>query len=44
MSINEILGITESYKAPEAILAILYNREKRNKIFLEFLKAYNRVF
>lgn len=41
MDINEILGITESYKAPETILNILHDREKREKIFLEFLKLYN---
>lgn len=41
MDINKILGITESYKAPETILNILYDREIREKIFIEFLKAYN---
>jgi type I restriction-modification system DNA methylase subunit len=39
--INEILGITESYKAPETILKILYDRKRREKIFLEFLKEFN---
>lgn len=39
--INKILNIAESYKAPETIMNILYNKEKREKIFLEFLKAYN---
>lgn len=39
--INKILGITESYKAPETILKILYDRKRREKIFLEFLKAFN---
>ena len=41
MDINKILGITESYKAPETILNIIYDCEKREEIFLEFLKAYN---
>jgi type I restriction-modification system DNA methylase subunit len=34
------LGITESYKAPETILKILYDRERREKVFSEFLKLY----
>ncbi len=42
MEINKILGITESYKAPETILNILYDKEKREKIFLEFLKLYKK--
>lgn len=41
MDINKILGITESYKAPEVIMNILYNKEKREKMFLEFLKSFN---
>ena len=40
VDINKILGITESYKAPETILNILYDCKKREKIFLEFLKEY----
>lgn len=36
--INELLGITESYKAPATLLNILYNKEKREKLFKEFLK------
>ncbi|BDR81046.1 N-6 DNA methylase [Clostridium tetani] len=41
MKIDEILDITESYKAPETIMNILYDCKKREKIFLKFLKAYN---
>ncbi|URZ06461.1 N-6 DNA methylase [Clostridium felsineum] len=41
MEINRMLGITESYKAPKTIMDILYDHEKREKIFLEFLKVYS---
>ena len=37
-TINELLGITESYKAPATLLNILYNKEKRERLFKEFLK------
>ena len=39
--INELLGITESYKAPERLLKILYNKQEREKLFKEFLKLEN---
>ena len=41
--VNELLGITESYKAPERLLEILYNKEQREALFKEFLKIENDV-
>lgn len=38
--INEQLGISDSYQAPEALLKILYNKEVREQIFLNFLAEY----
>ena len=38
--INEQFGITDSYQAPEALLKILYNKEVREQIFLNFLDEY----
>ena len=38
--INEQFGITDSYQAPEALLKILYNKEVREQIFLNFLEEY----
>lgn len=35
--INKLLGITESYKAPEKLLKIMLDDIKREKIFNEFL-------
>lgn len=41
--INEILNIRDSYQAPQKIMEILYGDiEKRNKIFMEFLEAFNK--
>jgi hypothetical protein len=36
--INELLGITETYNAPKKLMDILYDKEKREKLFFEFLK------
>ena len=42
MSINNILGITESYKAPERMWEILKSDEKdRDKIFRSFLEFFH---
>lgn len=38
--INEQFGVTDSYQAPEALLKILYNKEVRERIFLNFLDEY----
>ena len=39
--INEILGIDDIYKAPEALLEMLYNKSKREAVFNQFLKLFN---
>jgi|SRR5690625_617598 len=39
--INKILGISESYQAPDTLLNILYNREHREKVFKEMLSEFN---
>ena len=36
---NELLGITESYQAPQALLAVLYDREKREQLMRDVLAA-----
>lgn len=36
--INELLGITESYKASDKLMKLLFKKEKREKLFEEFLK------
>ena len=41
--INDILNINDSYKAPQRIMDILYGDiEERNKIFMEFLEAFDK--
>lgn len=40
--VNRILGINDSYKAPERLMTILYDREHRERVFREFLdEAFN---
>lgn len=39
--INELLGIDDSYKAPEALMSILYSRQRREKLFRDFLPLFN---
>lgn len=42
MSINKILGVTESYKAPERMWEILKSEaDVRDKIFLQFLESFD---
>lgn len=38
--INEQLGVSDSYQAPEALLKILYNKEVREQVFRNFLMEY----
>ena len=38
--INEQLGVSDSYQAPGALLRILYDKEVREQIFLNFLQEY----
>jgi len=39
--INELLEIDDSYKAPEALMKLLRDKEKREKVFIEFLELFN---
>ncbi len=38
---NALLGIDDSYKAPDALLEILRNRERREDLFREALARHN---
>ena len=38
---NKIFGVNDSYKAPEKIMSILYNKEEREKLFMELLEVNN---
>lgn len=41
--INNILGIKESYKAPDRLMEILYmNKPERDKYFMDFLNAFDK--
>lgn len=41
MNINKMLGISDSYQAPNQIMKILYDRKRREELFMEFLEAFN---
>lgn len=41
--INELLGIKESYKASDALMAILFDKEKREETFKAFLEIEWRL-
>ena len=36
--INELLGVDDAYKAPEALMNILLSRDKREIVFNKFLE------
>ena len=38
---NEIFGVDDSYKAPDKIIKILYDKEKREKLFMKLLEVNN---
>ncbi|WP_210136388.1 N-6 DNA methylase [Staphylococcus sp. GDK8D68P] len=41
--INDLLGIKDSYQAPQRIMDILYSGiEDRNKVFMNFLEAFDK--
>ena len=40
-TINEVLGITESYKATDRMLEIIYDRELREKIMKQLLEIFD---
>lgn len=39
--VNRILGINESYKAPEAMMKALFDEENRKGMFLQFMEAFD---
>lgn len=39
-SINELLGIKESYQASDKLMSILFNKEEREKLFKSFLEQH----
>ncbi|MDW4402006.1 hypothetical protein QI045_00470 [Staphylococcus saprophyticus] len=42
-TINDLLGIKDSYQAPQRIMDILYSGiEYRNKVFMNFLEAFDK--
>ncbi|MGL6184854.1 MAG: N-6 DNA methylase [Clostridium chrysemydis] len=38
---NKIFGVEDSYKAPEKIMEVLYDKEKREKLFMELLEVHD---
>lgn len=36
---NELFGVDDSYKAPDKLMEILYNKEEREKLFMKLLEA-----
>lgn len=41
--INALLGITESYQAPQVMFEYMLDKEKREKLFCSFLEHENRM-
>lgn len=39
--INKMLGVTESYQAPEALMKILFNKNKREELFEKMLELFD---
>lgn len=39
--VNKVLGITESYKAPERIMQMLFDPGQREKMFFGFMDVFN---
>lgn len=40
-NINKLLGISDSYQAPAKIMEVLYDRKKREELFMNFLEAFD---
>lgn len=38
---NKLFGVEDSYQTPEKIMKILYNKEEREKLFMELLEAHD---
>lgn len=41
--INNLLQVNDSYKAPAAMMKILFDKEKREELFRQFLSIENRL-
>lgn len=41
--INKLIGVKESYQAPDKLKEILFDKERREKLFLEFIKIESDV-
>lgn len=41
MDFNKIFGVDDSYKAPDKIMKILYDKEKREELFMKLLEEHN---
>ena len=39
--INKLLGIKESYQAPSKVMEILYDRKRREEMFMSFLETFD---
>ncbi|WPS85571.1 SAM-dependent DNA methyltransferase (plasmid) [Brevibacillus halotolerans] len=39
--INKLLGIKESYQAPAKVMEILYDRKRREELFMSFLETFD---
>ncbi|BDR56896.1 N-6 DNA methylase [Xylocopilactobacillus apis] len=42
-TVNKLLGVDESYKAPDKLLKIMFDKKKREKLFREFLDVSTDV-
>lgn len=42
-TVNDLLGVTESYKVPDTIMNFIFDKEKREKIFKKFLEVSTDV-
>lgn len=41
--INQLIGVKESYQAPTKLNNILFNSDKRNRLFKKFLEISHNV-
>ncbi|WP_196345246.1 N-6 DNA methylase [Paraclostridium sordellii] len=41
MDFNKIFGVDDSYKAPDKIMKVLYDKEKREELFMKLLEEHN---
>lgn len=41
--VNKLIGVDESYQAPDALMKILWDKSKREKLFMKFLNISHNV-